>query len=1165
MRSRGQEISGRRRNVKNLERKTGKGYRLTAVVLCVVMLFGMLVPMTASAAPQYGQSTSGVERIADPSTIEGWKPLFAEEEDTSNAGRIWTDKTVADGDITVNEADTVVQRKGQDNFLVGLSALSSTQEVTLAAAKPIDLMLVLDISGSMQQPVDGKAKISLLVKQVNQLMTTIQKLNPENRVGIVCFYGSFDPSVSEVESAFCLFPMDRYTTESGDYLWVGASLDETPYLRMGVDRTVKNSSGELMNPEGVKHGYQVRGSTYMQNGLLEALEHFIPGVQTSENKEGRIPIFTLITDGVPNHGTTEYANRVPSTFDTYVGAEQDFDIRISFVNQLTAAWVKKRLAESYQMSPLLYTLGIEYQLDEEELDYMLEILNPSVVEDPNLDVWWEQFLAAETGIPIELKTENKSLTVTKVDDRLQTIEDGYYVDQYFGVETSSELVDSFKELVELIKIQTAELPTEEGETGTLKFEDPIGEYMQIEQISGVMCDGVLNRGSTFAAKMTLNGNATAEEREEVLQALQECLGITQQQAEDLLGNAQEAGQIFYTSEEEFSNCISWYADGNGAYLAPYREGETAPEGAGFLNHSYFYYGTPTEMSTGAELLKLGVRTEENLTGAEQKIKFSIPSSLLPLVRYEVMTPVGDITESTTKKTEKMPIHLFYEVGIKADGFCQPDSGYPYTESTDVAKISTFYTNRWSLQGEIAEAQTTVRFEVSDKNDYYFYTREMPVYCKTPDDTFERYTGGKPQANDGNAYYYQKKVYHVGKKGGKISYLPIEADSFQHVSQAESGEWVIDAGTFRQGTMREEAKRNAGNNTETAAYVSKPALESENGSVKVCLGNNGKLVQKQGKIVVSKDISNGFAEGHDENTEFDFEVDLKPAEGEEMPTSIPGKKQGQTIECPVEEGKIKFTLKAKEAIEFWLPEGKLVSVEEVGENAKQYKQTIGVAKIDETGDETGYETIKGAKADDIEIEIQNKSEAEVENKSSSWNIGIRKLDENSNSLDGATFQLYRLECTDPNHTDADHQLPILGENEQKCWKFLSEAISKYGYLRFDTGAGAGFPNTFRKGTYRFVEAAAPKGYIVPKGQWNVTISPEDKAVKIDSVLGPNGEQPPAANRWDDNTIAFYNYKPLDPPITGGRGTWYYFLFGALAVFGGAGLIIGQIRQRKHGNS
>lgn len=1141
--------------MRNLEERTGKGYRLTAIVLCVVMLFGMLAPMTVSAAPQDGQSTSGVERIADPSTIEDWKPLFAEEGDTSNAGRIWTDKTVSDGDIAVNETENIVQRNGQDNFLVGLSALSSTQEVTLAAAKPVDLMFVLDISTTMMDRIQGGSKIRLLVRQVNKLMTTIQKLNPENRVGIVCFSGAIVDYESPVDSAFCLLPMDRYTTESRDYLWVDESREISNYYRMGVDETVKNSSGSLINPEGVDQGYEVRGNTYMQNGMMEALEHFIPGEPTSENNKERIPIITLMTDGAPTAGSTKYAERGDSNFTMldYV------DIRMAFLNQLTAAWVKKRLTESYQTTPLFYTFGIEHRLDEEELNYMREILNPSVVEDPTLDVWWQQFLAAETGNPIELKKENTSLTVTKADERLQKIEDGYYVDRYFSVETSSELEESFKELVELIKIQTAELPTEEGETGILKFEDPIGEYMQVEHINGLMCDGELNRGSTFAAKMTLNGNATPQERAEVLQALQERLGITQTQAEALLSNAQETGQISYTSEEGFSNCISWYADGNGAYIAPYREGETAPEGAGFLNHSYFYYGTPTEASTGAELLKVGVRTEENLTTSEQKVKFSIPPSLLPLVRYEVMTPVGDITESTTEKTAAMPIHLFYEVGIRAAGFFQADSGYQYTESTDVAKTSTFYTNRWEMQGEIAEAKTMVRFEVSDKNDYYFYTRETPVYYKTSDDAFERYTGERPQADDGKEYYYQKNIYRLGK-GGKITYLPMEASSFQHVSRTENGEWMITAGTFRQETMQEETKRNAGNHTGTAAYVRKPVLESENGSVQVYLGNNGKMVQKQGKIAVSKYLSNGFADGHDENTEFDFELDLKPTEGEELPVSIPGKKQEQTIEYPVEEGKIKFTLKAKETIEFWLPEGKLVSVEEVGENAKQYKQRIVLKKLDETG----YDSETGAKAD-IKIETQNKSLVEVENRSSAWLLWVKKLDENGNELEGATFQLYRLECTDPNHTDADHQLLISKEDEQTCWKFLSEATSKYGYLTFDTGAGKDDPNTFRKGTYRFVEVEAPKGYLVPKGQWNVTISPEDKSVKIDPVLGPNGEQPPAALKWDEVTIAFYNYKPLNPPITGGRGTWYYFLFGALAVFGGTGLIIRQIRQRKHGNS
>lgn len=1148
--------------MRNLEGMTGKGHRLTAIMLCVVMLCGMLVPMPMSAAAQDGQAIPEMERVADASTIENWKLLFAEEEDTFNAGRIWTDKTVVDGDITVNETEKVVQRKGQDNFLVGLSALSSTQEVTMTAAKPVDLMLVLDISGTMMDGIIGGTKISLLVKQVNKLMTTIQKLNPENRVGIVCFSGTTVGGESSVDSAFCLLPMDQYTTESGDYLWVDESRTISRYYRIGIDQTVRNSSGSQMNSEGINHGYIVNGNTYMQNGWLEALECLTSSMQSPENKEERIPIITLMTDGAPTAGSAKYAERGDSTFTMLDG----IDIRMSFVNQLTGAWVKKVLAESYQMTPLFYTFGIEYLVDGVELGYMQEILNPSMNRNPEIEGWWTQFFEAETGIPIRLQsTTGKSLQVIKVDDRLREIEDSHYVDEYFAVTKGSELEECFKQLVELIKIQTAELPTEEGENGTLKFEDTIGEYMHVEHINGMMCEGVLNSGSTFAAKLALNGNVTPEENVEVFNALQERLGITGEQAKELLVNAQETGQIAYTSEEEFSNCIAWYADGSGVYMAPYREDETAPEGASFLNRSYFYYGMPTGTLTGGEMLKLGVRIEENLAIQEQKVKFSIPRSLLPLVRYDVMTSAENIEDSTTTKTEEMPIHLFYEVGMKEEvkgyGILQVDSEYPYVERTDLAKTSTFYANRWELQGEIAEAKAMVHFDVSDKNDYYFYTRETPVYYKTPDNTFERYTGKKPQANDGNEYYYQKRVYNV-EKGGQILNLPIEEASFDHVSQAENGEWMVAAGTFRYENLQKEAKNDAGNKTGTASYVNKPILESENGSVKVFLGNNGKLVQKQGKIVVSKYVTGGFADGHDANTEFEFELDLKPIEGERIPVSIQGEKQGQKIECPVEKEKIKFTLKAEEKIEFWLPEGKSVSVEEVGENAKLYTNIITVTKAGET-DEQKEERVKK----DIEIETQKKTLVVVENKTPFRVLGLEKLDEKGNQLGGATFQLYRLECIDPeNHTDADHKLPIQKENEQKCWKFLSEATSDrwWGELVFDTGDGD--KNVFKKGVYRFVEIEAPKGYTVPKGQWNLYMFPEvNIRWRIEPVLGPNGEMPPATVKIDEGTIGFYNYKPLDPPITGGRGTWYYFLFGSFAVLGGAGLVIRQIRRRKHGNS
>ena len=66
-----------------------------------------------------------ITRVADVSTINSWQEYFGSETDTSNAGKIWTDKTVVDGDITLQSIEgdnnsTTISRKETDNFLVGL-------------------------------------------------------------------------------------------------------------------------------------------------------------------------------------------------------------------------------------------------------------------------------------------------------------------------------------------------------------------------------------------------------------------------------------------------------------------------------------------------------------------------------------------------------------------------------------------------------------------------------------------------------------------------------------------------------------------------------------------------------------------------------------------------------------------------------------------------------------------------------------------------------------------------------------------------------------------------------------------------------------------------------------------------------------------------------------
>ena len=68
---------------------------------------------------------------------------------TENVGRIWPDKTVSTSDITITPG--TVSKDADEDFLVMLSALSSTSNTTTMESKPLDIVMVFDVSGSMRE------------------------------------------------------------------------------------------------------------------------------------------------------------------------------------------------------------------------------------------------------------------------------------------------------------------------------------------------------------------------------------------------------------------------------------------------------------------------------------------------------------------------------------------------------------------------------------------------------------------------------------------------------------------------------------------------------------------------------------------------------------------------------------------------------------------------------------------------------------------------------------------------------------------------------------------------------------------------------------------------------------------------------------------------------
>lgn len=169
---------------------------LLAVILAVVLVlpaaaFAMLPEANArSSTGMDGPIMTG--KVVDPDTSGRWEIWAAghggNKVTTQNVGRIWTDKTVkATGE---NE---------ESDFLTTLSAVSSTSNSTVTVTTPLDIVMVLDASGSMDDPMGGgdrTKRIDALKSAANSFINTIAKQNEaiegvdrQHRVAIVKFAG----------------------------------------------------------------------------------------------------------------------------------------------------------------------------------------------------------------------------------------------------------------------------------------------------------------------------------------------------------------------------------------------------------------------------------------------------------------------------------------------------------------------------------------------------------------------------------------------------------------------------------------------------------------------------------------------------------------------------------------------------------------------------------------------------------------------------------------------------------------------------------------------------------------------------------------------------------------------------------------------------------------
>ncbi len=466
-------------------KKIGKAaQRVLAFVLSITLVLGGL-PIIAKA-----DSSNENNKVTDPSTIHDWKNYFTDDT-TEFAGGVWTDKSVFE---SVNEFETSlgntrmdINMQGEDNFLVALSALASNKEIVGYSTIPTDTVFVLDVSQSM----DNSHSVPQMVASANEAIKDLLALNLNNRVGVVLYSGNSSAGTYRTSTGTKLLELNRYTANrDGNFLTYSGNDDTTVSTARGLSfEGGANVSSKSKN---------TAGGTYIQNGLslasdvFEAADDKVIGSGNVQSGTKRMPIIVLMSDGAPTTGTADYTNIQTST----VGNGSVTSAGLGFMTQLTAAYVKKQVETWYDGEARFYTLGLNLSGNDNQETFIAN----SVLDPQNslsaISTYWNDLFNKGSASFYSPGTESRHnediwVTVNRAREDGLTRDSQNYVTQHFAATGNTGLESAFSSIVNEIILQSAYYPTLIGGSNTdldgyITFEDEIGQFMEVKNITGLM-------------------------------------------------------------------------------------------------------------------------------------------------------------------------------------------------------------------------------------------------------------------------------------------------------------------------------------------------------------------------------------------------------------------------------------------------------------------------------------------------------------------------------------------------------------------------------------------------------------------------------------------------------------------------------------------------------
>lgn len=399
---------------------------IVTLLMSVTILFGMS-GTTVSAA---------TGAVADDVTIGHWHDSIAIDDTTKNIGRIWTDKSVSAGNIVMKKQDNsgtkTIEKKGDSDFLVGLSALSSAAKIMGQSAVPLDIVMVLDVSGSM----DADNKMSTLKTAVNSFIDETAKTNSErsnenlrSRISLVKFAGKKTDKVGN----------DTYQEEDPFFGPYGEHYNYTQIVSNYKAYTNDNKA-ELKNTVNALKPAGATAADYAMDKAKEQVTQSKRDEATNPNRKNVKRIVIFFTDGEPNH-------------------ESGFDKSVANTAIQTAKTIKN--------GATIYSIGVFKDAD----------------ANSTKDKFNKYMHGMSSNYPNATAYDNLGTRATNSAGKPTAF--------YKAATQASELNNIFNEIQEEI-IATAQSPTEveagadPTQSGYVTLVDQLGDYMQVDDLNSLL-------------------------------------------------------------------------------------------------------------------------------------------------------------------------------------------------------------------------------------------------------------------------------------------------------------------------------------------------------------------------------------------------------------------------------------------------------------------------------------------------------------------------------------------------------------------------------------------------------------------------------------------------------------------------------------------------------